>query len=140
MDVAAVFDQLALMIREIPQSGLLMAAVAAMVGGVLGSILLPRVPVLGRFLRFASTFSLMAILVLLVGIFFAARALFAPAAEMPSLVEEQAREEARAAAQQQAAQQQAVAAPPLARDEFAQTVCQRPQMHRHKYTGVHVYV
>ena len=66
MDVAAVFDQLALMIREIPQSGLLMAAVAAMVGGVLGSILLPRVPVLGRFLRFASTFSLMAILVLVV--------------------------------------------------------------------------
>jgi len=66
MDVAAVFDQLALMIRQIPQSGLLMAAVAAMVGGVLGSILLPRVPALGRFLRFASTFSLMAILVLVV--------------------------------------------------------------------------
>ncbi len=66
MDLAAVFDQLALMIRQIPQSGLLMAAVAAMVGGVLGSILLPRVPALGRFLRFASTFSLMAILVLVV--------------------------------------------------------------------------
>ncbi len=55
-------------------------------------------------------FSLFAILVLLVGIFFAARALFAPAAEMPSLVEEQAREEAQAAAQQQEAQQQAEAA------------------------------
>lgn len=55
-------------------------------------------------------FSLFAILILLVGIFFAARALFAPAAEMPSLVEEQAREEAQAAAAaQQAAQEQAAA-------------------------------
>lgn len=66
MDIAAVFDQLALMIRAIPQSGLLMAAVAAMVAGVLGSLLLPRVPAAGRFLRFASTFALMAILVLVV--------------------------------------------------------------------------
>ncbi len=66
MDASAIFEQLALMIREIPQSGLLMAAVAAMVGGVLGSILLPRVPALGRLLRFGSTFVLMAILVLVV--------------------------------------------------------------------------
>lgn len=50
-------------------------------------------------------FSLFAILVLLVGIFFAARALFAPAADMPSLLEEQAREESRNAAEQQAAPQ-----------------------------------
>lgn len=66
MDVAAIFDQLTLMIREIPKSGLLMAAVAAMAAGVLGSIMLSRVPALGRVLRFASTFSLMAILVLVV--------------------------------------------------------------------------
>lgn len=66
MDVAAIFDQLALMIREIPQSGLLMAAVAAMVAGVLGSFLISRVPALGRLLRYASTLSLVAILVLVV--------------------------------------------------------------------------
>jgi cytoskeletal protein RodZ len=54
-------------------------------------------------------FSLFAILILLVGIFFAARALFAPAAEMPSLVEEQAREEAQAAVEQEAAQEQMAA-------------------------------
>lgn len=51
-------------------------------------------------------FSLFAVVILLVGIFFAARALFSPAAEMPSLVEEQQREEAAVAAQQQAAQAQ----------------------------------
>ncbi len=66
MDAAAIFDQLALMIREIPQSGLLMAAVAAMVAGVLGSFLISRVPALGRLLRYASTLSLVAILVLVV--------------------------------------------------------------------------
>ena len=43
-------------------------------------------------------FSLFAVVILLVGIFFAARALFAPAAEIPSLVEQQEREEAQAAA------------------------------------------
>ena len=49
-------------------------------------------------------FSLFAIAILLVGIFFAARALFTPAAELPSLVEQQEQEEAAAAtlAQQQA--------------------------------------
>ena len=66
MDAAAIFDQLALTIREIPQSGLLMAAVAAMVAGVLGSFLISRVPALGRLLRYASTLSLVAILVLVV--------------------------------------------------------------------------
>ena len=41
-------------------------------------------------------FSLFAVIILLVGIFFAARALFAPAAEIPSLVEQQQQEEAEA--------------------------------------------
>lgn len=51
-------------------------------------------------------FSLFAVVILLIGIFFAARALFAPAAEIPSLVEQQAQEEAEAAAARQAAQPQ----------------------------------
>ncbi|MGB3796161.1 MAG: DUF4115 domain-containing protein, partial [Alteraurantiacibacter sp.] len=51
-------------------------------------------------------FSIFAVIVLLVGIFFAARALFAPAAEMPSLVEQE-RQEQQELAQQQAAQAQA---------------------------------
>ncbi len=50
-------------------------------------------------------FSLFAVVILLVGIFFAARALFAPAAEIPSLVEQQRKEEAQAAAERQAEQQ-----------------------------------
>ncbi len=66
MDASAIFDQIAMMIREIPQSGLLMAAIAAMAAGVLGSMLISRVPALGRLLRLASTLSLMAILVLVV--------------------------------------------------------------------------
>ncbi|MFB0610957.1 retropepsin-like aspartic protease family protein [Aurantiacibacter poecillastricola] len=66
MDFSAIFDQLALTIREIPQSGLLMAALAAMAAGVLGSFLLSRLPVLGKMLRLASTFALMAVLVLVV--------------------------------------------------------------------------
>lgn len=66
MDVAAIFYQLAMMIREIPQSGLLMAAAAAMVAGVLGSVLISRVPALGRMLRYASTFTLIGVLLLVV--------------------------------------------------------------------------
>ncbi|WP_338243960.1 retropepsin-like aspartic protease family protein [Aurantiacibacter hainanensis] len=66
MDFAAIFEQLALTIREIPQSGLLMAAVGAMAAGVLGSVLVKRVPPLGRLLRFGSTFVLMGVLVLVV--------------------------------------------------------------------------
>lgn len=50
-------------------------------------------------------FSLFAVVILLVGIFFAARALFAPAAEIPSLVVQQEREEAQAAAARQEEQQ-----------------------------------
>ncbi|WAT19197.1 helix-turn-helix domain-containing protein [Aurantiacibacter sp. MUD11] len=52
-------------------------------------------------------FSLIAVAILLVGIFFAARALFAPAAELPSLVEQQEQEQAAALAEQQAAEQEA---------------------------------
>ncbi|WAT17895.1 TIGR02281 family clan AA aspartic protease [Aurantiacibacter sp. MUD11] len=66
MDFAPVFDQLAHSIREIPQSGLLMAAIVAMVAGVVGSFLLGRVPWAGRALRLFSTFSLIAILALVV--------------------------------------------------------------------------
>lgn len=53
-------------------------------------------------------FSLIAVAILLVGIFFAARALFAPAAELPSLVEQQEQEEAALAAQQQAEPEETV--------------------------------
>ncbi len=51
-------------------------------------------------------FSIFAVIVLLVGIFFAARALFSPSAEIPSLVEQERQEQQAAAAAQQAAQQQ----------------------------------
>lgn len=53
-------------IRALPRSVLLLAALAAMIAGVAGSLLARRVPVLGRFLRVASTLSLMGILVLVV--------------------------------------------------------------------------
>lgn len=66
MDFAPVFDQLAHSICEIPQSGLLMAAIAAMVMGVIGSMLISRTPAIGRAMRFASTFALVGILALIV--------------------------------------------------------------------------
>jgi len=66
MDVAAIFDHLALMIREIPQSGLLMTALAAMAAGLLGSLVVSRSPKFGRLLRTASTLTLMGVLVLVV--------------------------------------------------------------------------
>ncbi|WP_338241281.1 helix-turn-helix domain-containing protein [Aurantiacibacter hainanensis] len=50
-------------------------------------------------------FSLFAVVILLIGIFFAARALFAPAAEIPSLVEQE-RQEAEALAEQRAQEAQ----------------------------------
>ncbi|KLI64045.1 peptidase [Aurantiacibacter marinus] len=52
--------------RELPQSGLLMVAVFAMVAGVLGSVMMKRVPLLGRILRTGSTFALIGVLVLVV--------------------------------------------------------------------------
>ena len=60
------WDQLAHSIKELPRSGLLMAALAAMLLGVLGSTLLRRVPALGRLMRTASTLGLMGILVVVV--------------------------------------------------------------------------
>ena len=66
MELAPIWDQLAHNLRQIPQSGLLMAAIGAMMLGVLGSILLSRLPVFGRMLRITSTVGLMGILVLVV--------------------------------------------------------------------------
>jgi aspartyl protease family protein len=66
MDFAPIWDQLAHSISQVPRSGLLLAAVGAMVLGVLGSLLIRRVPALGRLLRVTSTLGLMGILVLIV--------------------------------------------------------------------------
>ncbi|MDE1467927.1 retropepsin-like aspartic protease family protein [Aurantiacibacter sp. D1-12] len=66
MDLAPVFDQLALSIREISKSTLLMAAVAAMVMGVIGSFVIRRSPAIGRLLRLGSTLTLVAVLVLVI--------------------------------------------------------------------------
>lgn len=66
MDVAPIFDHLAMMIREIPQSGLLLTALAAMAAGLLGTLVISRSPKLGRLLRTASTLTLMGVLVLVV--------------------------------------------------------------------------
>ena len=66
MDVAPVWDQLAGSIKALPQSGLLLAALGAMILGILGSLTMRRVPALGRTLRAASTFLLVGVLVLVV--------------------------------------------------------------------------
>lgn len=66
MDFAPVWDQLAYSLSELPRSGLLLAAVAAMVLGVIGSVMIRRVPALGKLLRLTSTLGLMGILVLVV--------------------------------------------------------------------------
>lgn len=66
MDFAPAFDQLANSIRELPKSGLLIAALMAMFAGLVGSILMGRIPALGRALKTVSTLGLMAILVLVV--------------------------------------------------------------------------
>lgn len=66
MDIAPVFDQIAHSIRELPKSGLLIAALVAMLTGVIGSMVLRRAPIVGRLLRTASTLGLMAVLVLVV--------------------------------------------------------------------------
>ncbi len=66
MDFASLFDQLAHNIRNIPQSGLMMAAFIAMAIGVTGSLVFRRVPVLGRVLRSASTLGLMGVLAMVV--------------------------------------------------------------------------
>jgi aspartyl protease family protein len=66
MDLAPVWDQLAHSIRELPRSGLLMAALGAMLLGVVGSFVLRPAPVLGKLMRMTSTLALMGILVLVV--------------------------------------------------------------------------
>ena len=66
MDFAPVWDQLAHSISELPRSGLLLAAVGAMLLGLLGSLVIRRVPALGKLLRMTSTLGLMGILVLVV--------------------------------------------------------------------------
>ncbi|HEY6815195.1 MAG TPA: TIGR02281 family clan AA aspartic protease [Croceibacterium sp.] len=66
MDFAPVWDQLVHSVSELPQSGLLLAAFGAMLLGVLGSLLIRRVPALGKLMRGASTLGLMGILVLVV--------------------------------------------------------------------------
>jgi len=66
MDFAPVWDQLAHSLSELPRSGLLLAAVAAMLLGVIGSVMIRSVPTLGKLLRVTSTVGLMGILVLVV--------------------------------------------------------------------------
>ncbi len=66
MDFAPLWDQVAHTIHELPRSGLLIAALGAMMLGILGSILLRPVPLLGRLMRTMSTVALMGILVLVV--------------------------------------------------------------------------
>ncbi len=66
MDFAPVWDQLANGLRELPRSGLLLAAIGAMVLGIVGSMLMRSVPALGRVLRAASTLGLVGILLLVV--------------------------------------------------------------------------
>jgi aspartyl protease family protein len=64
--VAQLWKQLGEWLAEVPQSGLLLAALAAMLFGVVGSFALRRAPALGRVLRAGSTLALMGILVLVV--------------------------------------------------------------------------
>jgi aspartyl protease family protein len=66
MDLAPIWDQLAHSVSQLPQSGLLLAAVAAMALGVLGTMTIRRLPALGRLLRAGSTLVLMGVLLLVV--------------------------------------------------------------------------
>ncbi|KLE35083.1 retropepsin-like aspartic protease family protein [Aurantiacibacter luteus] len=66
MDLAPVFDQLAHSIRGISQSNLLIAAMAAMLMGLLGSLVVGKVPWLGRLMRMGSTLALVGVLLLVV--------------------------------------------------------------------------
>lgn len=66
MDFAPIWDQLAHSIAQLPRSGLLMAALGAMMLGVLGTLLIRRVYWLGRLFRLTSTLGLMGILLLVV--------------------------------------------------------------------------
>lgn len=66
MDLAPIWDQLALSISEISKSGLLTATVIAMLVGVAGAFVARANPVVGRLMRFGSTFTLIAVLLLVV--------------------------------------------------------------------------
>jgi aspartyl protease family protein len=66
MDFVSVWDQLAHNLRALPQSQLMLAALAAMAIGLLGSLVIRHVPALGRVLRGASTLGLMGVLLLVV--------------------------------------------------------------------------
>lgn len=66
MDFASIWDQVAQNLRALPQSQLMMAALAAMALGVLGSLVIRRLPSLGRVLRGVSTLGLMGVLLLVV--------------------------------------------------------------------------
>jgi len=66
MEFAPLWDQLAQAIRELPRSGLLMAAMIAMLLGLLGTMIAGRVPVLGQLMRTVSTLGLMGVLLLVV--------------------------------------------------------------------------
>ncbi len=66
MDFAPLWDQLVSSVHELPRSGLLLAALGAMLLGIVGSVLLRPAPLLGRLMRTASTAALMGILVLVV--------------------------------------------------------------------------
>ena len=66
MDFSPIWDQFASSVRAMPQSGLLMAALGAMLLGLVGSVLLRPAPAAGRLLRGASTLGLMGVLVLVV--------------------------------------------------------------------------
>lgn len=66
MDFSPLWDQLVHSAGALPQSGLLMAALGAMLLGIAGSFLLRPAPVFGRLLRTVSTLGLMGVLVLVV--------------------------------------------------------------------------
>ncbi|MEN7535841.1 retropepsin-like aspartic protease family protein [Aurantiacibacter flavus] len=66
MDWSALSEQIALSVRELPRSGLLMAAVGAMVLGIAGSLVRRGLPAFARLLRTISTLTLMGVLVLVV--------------------------------------------------------------------------
>lgn len=66
MEFAPIWDQLAHTIREVPRSGLLMAAMGAMLLGLIGTMVSARVPLLGRAMRMMSTLGLMGVFLLVV--------------------------------------------------------------------------
>ncbi|MEO6153259.1 MAG: TIGR02281 family clan AA aspartic protease [Croceibacterium sp.] len=66
MDFGPAWQKLASTLHQLPQSLLLLAAVGAMLLGILGSLLIRPLPALGRTLRMTSTLGLMAILLLVV--------------------------------------------------------------------------